>query len=101
MTRELIKLEFLEMYLRMGSPDFPQWKKYPLGTSRDVRDNFLRSSTIVAGLLVPWLDGLSRLFFAALVPGADAWVHRDPREVLGLAREILPLLGVEALPPHS
>ncbi len=53
----------------MGSSNFPQWKKYLLELAGTFAITFFGPATIVAGLLVPWLDGLSRLFFAALVPG--------------------------------
>ncbi len=53
----------------MGSSGFPQWKKYVLEFAGTSAITFFGPATIVAGLLVPGLDGTTRLFFDALVPG--------------------------------
>jgi len=55
--------------LPMGSSDFPQWKKYLLELGGTFALSFFGPAAIVVGFLVPWLDGPSRLFLAALVPG--------------------------------
>jgi glycerol uptake facilitator-like aquaporin len=53
----------------MGSSDPQPWKKYLLELAGTFSMSFFGPATIVAGLLIPWLDGPSRLFLDALVPG--------------------------------
>jgi glycerol uptake facilitator-like aquaporin len=63
------KREIREWPLEMGSKDFPRWKKYLLELAGTTAICFFGPATIVATLLVPWLDHTSRLFLDALVPG--------------------------------
>ena len=53
----------------MGSPEFPLWKKCMLEMGGTYAITLFGPATIMVGFLVPGLDGLSRLFFDALVPG--------------------------------
>jgi glycerol uptake facilitator-like aquaporin len=53
----------------MGWSGFPQWKKYLLELAGTFAMSFFGAAAIVVGFLLPWLDGPSWSFLAALVLG--------------------------------
>jgi len=58
----------------LGTQGFPLWKKCVLELVGTFVMSFFGPATIVIGFLIPSLDGISRLFFAALVPGIALFV---------------------------